>query len=418
MFRYEMKKLFWKKSLLLILLLFTVIDVAKVRQEYHSTTYLTDDRAEGMMSWKEAFWKLYGQYGGRLTEKKMNAFLKQYQPLQEETADMTASSIADDPQYMTGSAWQDFNLMEKYYEMPMKYFYLYGKNAEKAAKKAKENISFYQEHGNSFEEKKNAVIYHLYQGREIRDFSYMEMIHYYLYYDFSSVLIFLLCIYGIVRVFACEREAQMEELTVVSVNGGRRLVRHKILAVALYTVLISLWFGLVDFFSFAWFYQSLEGMGMPIYAVENFACASVGCSIWQYVMLSFAARTLGFLVFGMFFLLLSECCKNALMPFVLSVMASIASIFIGDYFAHSSHILCKVLNPYFLVTNRLLFGRTEFVDVFGAPVLCYEMALAVGIFLCLSFIFAVGILARKNVMCHGKGKGRFGRRERHAVVSL
>ena len=112
MFRYEMKKLFWKKSLLLILLLFTVIDVAKVRQEYHSTTYLTDDRAEGMMSWKEAFWKLYGQYGGRLTEKKMNAFLKQYQPLQEETADMTASSIADDPQYMTGSGWQSCNMME------------------------------------------------------------------------------------------------------------------------------------------------------------------------------------------------------------------------------------------------------------------------------------------------------------------
>ena len=418
MFRYEMKKLFWKKSLLLILLLFTVIDVAKVRQEYHGTTYLTDDRAEGMMSWKEAFWKLYGQYGGRLTEKKMNAFLKQYQPLQEETADMTVSSIADDPKYMTGSAWQDFNLMEKYYEMPMKYFYLYGKNAEKVAKKAKGNISFYQKHGNSYEEKKNAVIYHLYQGREIRDFSYMEMIHYYLYYDFSSVLIFLLCIYGIVRVFACEREAQMEELTVVSVNGGRRLVRHKILAVALYTVLISLWFAVVDFFSFAWFYQSLEGMGMPVYAVENFACASVGCSIWQYMMLSFAARTLGFLVFGMFFLLLSECCKNALLPFVLSVMVSIVSIFIGDYFAHSSHILCKVLNPYFLVSNRLLFGRTEFVDVFGAPVLSYEMAWAVGNFRCLSFIFAVEILARRNVMCHGKGQGRFGRRERHAVVSL
>lgn len=418
MFCYEWKKLFWKKSLLLILLLFTVIDIAKVGQQYHSTTYLTSDKVEGMLSWREAFWKLYEKYGGRLTEEKVNAFLKQYQPLQEETADMTASSIADNPKYMTGSAWQDFNLMEKYYEIPMKYFYLYGKNAEKAAETAKENVSFYQEHGNSYESRKNLVLYNLYKGRKIQNFSYMEMIHYYLYYDFSSVLIFLLSIYGIVRVFVCEREAQMEELTVASVNGGSRLVRHKILAVTLYTVLVSLWFALVDFFSFAGFYQSLEGMKMPVYALENFACASVGCDIWQYVLLSFGARTLGFLVFGMFFLLLSELCRNALVPFVLSVAVSIASIFIGDYFAYSSHILSKALNPYFLVTNRLLFGRTEFVDVFGTPVLSYELALAVGIFLCLLLVFMVEVLSRRNVLCHRKGKREFGRRVRHAVVSL
>lgn len=417
MFHYEMKKLFWKKSLLLILLIFTVIDIAKVGQEYHSTTYLTDDKAKGMLSWREAFWKLYSKYGGRITEKKVNDFLEQFQPLQRKTADLTASSIADNPEYMTGSAWQDFNLMEKYYEIPMKYFYLYGKNAEKVAEKAKENVSFYQDHGNLYESRKNAVIYNLYKGREIKDFSYIEMIHYYLYYDFSSVLIFLLCIYGIVRVFVCEREAQMEELTVVSVNGGKKLARHKILAVALYTVLVSLWFALVDFLSFAFFYQSLEGMGMPVYAIENFACASVGCSMWQYVMLSFGTRMLGFLVFGMFFLLLSELCRNALVPFVLSVAVCIVGIFVGDYFAYSSYILCKVINPYFLVINRLLFGRTEFVDVFGMPVLSYELALIVGIILYLLLIVAVWLLSKRNVLDVGKAKRGKGRRECHATVS-
>ena len=65
MFRYEMKKLFWKKSLLLILLLFTVIDVAKVRQEYHSTTYLTDDRAEGIL---ETIWAIWGKADGEKDE--------------------------------------------------------------------------------------------------------------------------------------------------------------------------------------------------------------------------------------------------------------------------------------------------------------------------------------------------------------
>ena len=209
----------------------------------------------------------------------------------------------------------------------------------------------------------------------------------------------------------------MEELTVVSVNGGKKLARHKILAVALYTVFVSLWFALVDFLSFAFFYQSLEGMGMPVYAIENFACAPVGCCIWQYVALSLGVRTLGFLVFGMFFLLLSELCKNALVPFVLSVSASIVGIFIGDYFAYSSHVLYKLINPYFLVINRLLFARTEFVDVFGIPVLSYELALMAGIILCLFLIVAVWFLAKRNVFGAGGEKRETGRRRCHAPVS-
>lgn len=411
MFLYEWKKLFFKKSLFVILLIFTVTDIVKIGHEHHNTTFLTDEKAEGMLSWKEAYWSLYEKYGGKLDEEKVNAFLEYFQPLMEETADMTASSVADNPDYLTGSIQSDYNLLSRLYEMPMRYFYRYERNAKKTAEKARENAAFYREHGNTYESRKNVVLYHLYQDRRIRNFSYTEMLHYYLHYDFSSVLLFLLSIYGIVRVFVCEREAQMEELTVVSIYGGRRLVRYKILAVALYTVLISLWFALVDFASFAVFYQSLEGMDMPVYALENFACASVGCCMWQYILLSFGVRTLGFLVFGMFFLLLSELCNNALVPFVLSVAVSAAGIFIGDAFAATSHILCKAVNPYSLIQVRLLFGRTEFVNVFGIPVLSYELAIVVGVLLCLFFVLAVWFLSKRNVLCVR------GRRDCHAVVS-
>ena len=412
-FYYEWKKLFLKKTLLCVLLIFTVIDIAKAWQEYRTSTYLTDDKAPDMMSWSEAYWTLYPEYRGEITTDKMNDFLEYYRPLEEKISDLTASSIADNPDYMTGSAWQDYYLLERYYAKPMKYFYQYGNKAGRVAEKAKENASFYQKHGNIYESRKNAMIYHLYHDRTVKEFAYTEMYHYYLYYDFSDVLIFLLCIYGIARVFSCEKEAQMEELNVVSVNGGKRLVRYKILAVLLYTACISCWFALVDFFSFAVFFRSLEGENMPIYAIENFSGSAVTCTIGQYAIISFFARTLGFFVFSMIFLTISELCKNALTPFVISVALCIIVIFTGDYFAHSSHIIWKVINPYFLITNRTLFCETEFVNFFGNPVFSYEAALVWGAAACLFFACIVWLLSKRNVLWSKKG-----RRKYHADIEV
>ena len=108
-FYYEWKKLFLKKTLLCVLLIFTVIDIAKAWQEYRTSTYLTDDKAPDMMSWSEAYWTLYPEYRGEITTDKMNDFLEYYRPLEEKISDLIASSIADNPDYMTISPIMESN---------------------------------------------------------------------------------------------------------------------------------------------------------------------------------------------------------------------------------------------------------------------------------------------------------------------
>lgn len=402
MFQYEIKKLFFKKSLLIILCIFTVIDIVKIGQEYQKTTYLTDEKREGMLSWKEAYWKLYKTYGGKITEEKIENFLEYFQPLRQQTADLTAGGGETNPDYLTGSVWGDYYLLERYYMEPMQYYYRYGKEAGAVCGKAKENVSFYRSRGNDYESKKNALLYHLYQGREISDFSYTEMWRYYLNYYFSNVLIFLLCIYGIVRVFVCEKEAKMEDINLVNINGGRKLAAQKIKAVTLYIFLVCLWFALVDFFAFAFFFQSTEAAQMPVYAIETFTCASVGCKLWQYAVLAFLVRTIGFLVFGMLFLLFSQLCKNALLPFVLSMVTVAFFVFVDVIYGHSVFVWGKVCNPYTLIVNQRIFGKTEFVNVFGLPVLSYEAACIAGILGYLVLAIGIWRLARKNILSIGR----------------
>ena len=402
MFWYEMKKLFFKKSLLIILCIFTVIDIAKIGQEHQNTTYLTDEKQEGMMSWKEAYRQLYKTYRGEITEEKIESLLERFQPLRQQTADLTAGGNENDSDYLTGNIWGDYYLLERYYMDPMQYYYQYGKEAEVVCEKAKENVFFYRDKGNNYESKKNALLYHLYQGREISHFSYTEMWRYYLNYNFSNILIFLLCIYGIVRVFVCEKEAKMEEITLVNINGGRKLATRKIMAVTLYIVIVCLWFSAVDMVAFAAFFQSFEAIQMPVYAIETFTCASVGCKLWQYAILAFLVRTLGFLVFGMLFLLFSLLCKNALVPFVLNMVTVVFFVIMDTVYGHSVFVWGKVCNPYTLIVNQRVFGKTEFVNFFGLPVLSYEAACVVGIFVYFLLIIVIWGLAKKNILCGGK----------------
>lgn len=63
-----------------------------------------------------------------------------------------------------------------------------------------------------YEARKNSVIYNLYSERSIPSFAYQEMYNYYLNYDFSTIFVLLLCLYGIVSTFVCEKETQMEML--------------------------------------------------------------------------------------------------------------------------------------------------------------------------------------------------------------
>ena len=178
--RYEFYKLFCKRSILVVLILFSVINLFKINNEFHSYSYLADGKDS--RSWNSVYWQLY-----EITTDKINNLLDLYQPLVDATADMTASTDTDDPNTMTGNIYSDENILEKYYVQPMEYFYNYRTYASEVAKKAKENAAFYKEQGLNFEVRKNSVIYNLYSGRNIPAFAYQDWFCFFVYTELSAL---------------------------------------------------------------------------------------------------------------------------------------------------------------------------------------------------------------------------------------
>ena len=398
--RYEFTKLFCKRSIFVVLILFSVINLFKIHSEFYLYSYLAD--GDDSRSWNSVYWQLYKKYSGEITTEKINHLLSLYQPLVDATADMTANTATGNPNTMTENVYSDRNILEKYYMQPMEYFYSYRAYALEVAEKAKENVRLYKEQGQTYEVRKNSVIYNLYSGRSITTFAYQEMYNYYLNYDFSCILILLLCLYGIVSTFVCEKETQMEMLLLTNPDGGIKTTFAKIIAATWFVIIVAIWFSVLDYIGFAVSFGTTEGYDLPLYAVSNFSTAAVNCNLWQYAILSAVARTIGIWTINMVFLLISMFWRNTLIPFVADFGAALCLIIAGALQSYSSNIWLKIINPYSLLTPHVLFGKTEFIDLAGYPIQSYSAAIMFAIIIGLTVIMAMRILSKKNYYCRDR----------------
>ena len=399
--KYEFYKLYCRRSILIVLILFSVVNLFKINSEFHSYSYLSD--GNDSRSWNSVYWQLYENYRGEITAEKINHLLSIYQPLADATADMTASTAKDNPDMMTGNIYSDLNILEKYYVKPMKYFYHYRAYALEVAERAKENAAVYKERGQTYEVRKNSVIYNLYSGRNIKAFAYEEMYNYYLNYDFSGILILLLCLYGVVGTFVCEKETQMDMLLLTNPNGGKKTTFAKIAAASLFVNGVAVWFSVVDYIGFAYFFGTAEGGNLPLYAVSNFSTAAVNCSLWQYAIWSAVVRAVGVWTMSMVFLLFSLFCRNALVPFVANLCGALCFIITGASQSYLSNIRLKIINPYSLLANRVLFSRTEFIDFAGYPIQSFLAAVVFAITAGVVSIAAMMMLSQRNTHCQERG---------------
>lgn len=395
--KYEFYKLFCRRSILVVLILFSVMNLFKIDSEFHSYSYLAD--GNDSRSWNSVYWQLYENYRGEITAEKINHLLSIYQPLADATADMTASTAKDNPDMMTGNIYSDRNILEKYYVEPMEYFYHYQTYAFQVAERAKENAAIYKERGQTYEVRKNSVIYNLYSGRNIKAFAYEEMYNYYLNYDFSGILILFLCLYGVVGTFVCEKETQMDMLLLTNPGGGKKTTFAKIIAVSLFVISVAVWFSAVDYIGFVLSFGTAEGGDLPLYAVSNFSTAAVNCNLWQYTILSAVIRAVGVWTMSMVFLLISMFWRNALVPFVADFGAALCFVITGASQSYLSNIWLKVINPYSLLANRIVFSKTEFIGFAGYPIQSFQAAVVFAIAAGVVSITAIMMFSKKNSHC-------------------
>ena len=100
----------------------------------------------------------------------------------------------------------------------------------------------------------------------------------------------------------------------------------------------------------------------------------------------------------MIWLLVSMFWKNALLPFVINFALCTVMIVSGAACAYSNFFWTKVLNSYSLLTNRILLGKTEFVNLGGFPVLTWQAAGWFAMIAGLAVAVAIYFLSAEN--CH------------------
>lgn len=401
---FECRKHFLKTSILVAILLFSILNVAKIYTVYHQNSLLSPNFSDP--KWKKLYWEMYEDFRGEMSEEKVQKLMSIYEPLEKQTADQTASTRTDNPNTYTGNIYNDFLFFKWCLVQPMEHAYMYGNYAQKVVTNAKENIKFYESVGNQYEMSKNAAIANMFKGRAISDFSYTEMYQYYVHYDFSAFLVLLICLYALMSVFVSEKETEMDTLLLTTRFGGQQTVSAKLVASVIFIGFICTWFWLLDFASFSIIFGSMEGASVPLFVLENFVNSSIHVSLAQYALISSMLKTVGIVVLGLAFLLISSLFKNALLPFIMSLFVAFGLIYFGEAYMGSGKVLLKSINPFILIVNRELFRTTEFINLFGFPVLAYIPALLFSAVWGIGCCIGITLVLKKNALVKKGGKKR------------
>jgi hypothetical protein len=383
---YEFKKNAFKPYVILLVLVCTLVNLIGI--------YLSCGTFRPASDW-EGFEKLYeSKLKGEFTEDKINFVISETDRLTAIAREHNASTEINPDTYTGVNVYADSFLFMFDIYPPMKYAVSYSFDNNRIVENAKDNIDFFTGKNNTYEVRKNEQIQSLYHDRDIKNFYDLRAMERLVVYDFSSLIILLLCVLVIVPVFVTEKETRMDQLLPSFKKGGLKLVWTKILFSFTVVFLISLWFSLWDLIGFALF-SPLRGFDAPLYALEAFQFTPLNLKIYQYFLLVFVCKTIGFGTLVSLVLLASKAFSKTIYAFLVSTSVILIP-YLSQFFARDSFRISELINPALLIKARNFFMRFSVQNIFGYPVSSPAVALAVNVIITVIVISLV-VLSAKNI---------------------
>ena len=382
---FEFKKYAIKPYVLLLVLICTLVNLAGA---YFSCAY-----------YKQVFdfvnfQKLYSsRLKGALTKEKIDFVISETNRLQALTADQTASHEYD-PNTYTGNIYSDNFLFSLDIYPEVKYAVSYAYDNQRIVQRAEDNIAFFADKNNPYERSKNEQIVSLNSNRIITNFYDLKGMKYFLYYDFSSLVVLLLCVLIVVPVFVGEKETKMDQLLPSFKKGCVRLVWTKILFTFSVVLFVSLWFSIWDLVGFSLF-TPLRGFDAPLFALQDFQFTPLDLEVYKYILLVFALKTMGIGTLISLVLLASRAFKKTIYAFWIST-GVILIPYLSQFFAKDNFRFFELVNPALLIKNRYLFMDFSVQNFFDYPVNSAIFAVVANMAITGIVIFLI-ILSSKNI---------------------
>jgi hypothetical protein len=392
--KYELRKHFLKSPVVFVILLFLIINMIKIYDVYKDQGFFSE---KNLSDFKEVYWNCYQDFGGKITNEKIEKLMSIYNSAKDKIKDQTISRDYDEDSY-TFNAYSDEIFFRWCFVNEMKYDYYYKSYADELVNNALNNMKFYRSVDNSYEYNKNSQIAVHFTNREITSFNYTEKYLYYLQYDFSIILILLICIYGLSNVFILEKETDMNQLLVTTVLGGKKTTLAKILSSIIFAFAVCVLFWIVDYISFSVFFESFDSNSSPLYGLKLFQNTLLNMELLQFSALSNFIKTLGVLLFCILILFVSSIFRKSLYSYIVSFVIFGILIMSGDVVFLHGNIIQKILNPVFLLKNRELFKEAEYLNILDIPVPICNLSIIISLFYMLFLCIGIKVSTRKSVL--------------------
>lgn len=377
---FEWKKNFLSPWMLLFLAVLLIANFWKLHTEYEKKTAEFSD-------YKATYEEFYSRWNGTITIENVQELMTIYSPLEEKSANM-ALDFSEGSGTYTYSENGDYRFFFSQFFNEMKYDYLYVNQAIAMIQQARELADFHERNGNTYKTAESESFAQAFQNRVISQFADTRYVEVWLNHDYSSMLVLLMCLFGLCSVFVAERETEMYMLQRTAKLGGGMTVAAKLTASALYLALVCALFYGEDF----WVLQLLSGhweaLSSPVYAIRKLEATPLNMTIGQFVLWSGGVKMLGIIGCGCLILLCSCLCKRVLTTFVAGFGGIMALVILQESCRTCYHL--KWLNPMELVAVREIVTDTAFVNTFGHPVHLY-MFVIVGALLVMAAM-VLGIL--------------------------
>ena len=381
LFRYELKKLFTKRFLfvvILILLCANAFNIYNTYDKYHKN-YNRD--------YFEAEWKIYKLAEGELTQDRINSLLdyKNKLLISAETGVPLESYYINH----NGDLYITEEILQK-----IKSAYQYSDKIDELLEINDMQKTVLTNVDNDYLFKEALLIEKTYSQRNIDSIYNTEAFGTYFSYDFSSFLILMIIFLGTASLFSGEKEMGMLSVIRSSKNGRIKLSVAKQTAALVYTFFVSIVFFVCDFLMFLYCLR-LRGIFSPVYAISSFEYTPLNISVCGFLLLTCTIKIFGFIIFSLISSVLSSVFDKSYMVFAADFMVILLLMFMSAY---SSQMLdyINIINPVNLLTNRNLFAEFNVINIIGALVFKYVIVIIGSIFLAIALSVTVCLLNNAN----------------------
>lgn len=329
-FFYEFKKNFFNPAIIMIIVLFLFLNA------FMCQTIIERQTTEYTKEYTNAYKRIYKNVSGRISKENIDYIISEKNRLNNIILSGEYDANFDLNNTYTGYVFSDNNLFDALYN-DIYYSYNYSDYSNQIKETALVNSNRYLKKGNLDLSKKYKFMAACFDNRSITSFYATKGWDKYFSYSFSNLLIVLIIIVGCSPIFSREKEYGMDILLKATVCGGRKIALYKIMAVFLFSFLITVIFSAQDFFIFKYNYF-LTGFLNPIYSISEFKNTGLNMTIIEYLILNFFSKWLGVLNISVLAIIVSSLNKSNTISLLCNPFIFLIHIFIYLNFGNYSFL--------------------------------------------------------------------------------